>query len=61
MENKRVYFKGREWTCDETHSMNYWGCFTCETIRTGIDHRIDIGIETEDGRGVAHAEGQEAC
>lgn len=57
MEN----FKGREWSCDITHTRAYWGCFTCDNIRDGINHRIDLGIETEDGRGVAHDEHREVA
>lgn len=49
-------YKGREWSCDDTHSQNYWGCFTCEQIRFGIDNRIEMGIETEHGMGVANGE-----
>ena len=40
-------YKGREWTHDDTHHDNYYGCFTCEQIRTGIDLRIESGIEAE--------------
>ncbi len=40
-------YKGREWTHDDTHNDFYYGCFTCEQIRTGIDLRIEAGIEPE--------------
>ena len=41
-------YKGREWYCDDTHTGNIGGgCFTCESIRTGIDHRIEMNIEPE--------------
>lgn len=54
MENKTTAtvetkeYKGRKWTHDGSHTGHLGGgCFTCENIRTGIDHRISLGIEKE--------------
>ena len=48
MKNQDKNYKGREWSCDDTHTGHLGGgCFTCESIRTGVDHRIEMGIEAE--------------